>query len=138
MTKRRRLFRFSLATMFLVIAALCIWLGVYANWKSQRAQVIRWLDQVTPEDAELPLYYVADDIHYYPAPLPLLLLGDRTIRIIVIPFDGDASMELASLRAREAKRLFPEASVSVWHSSTAPPGGDSSNLWELSTQPISK
>jgi hypothetical protein len=38
--KPRRRFRFSLRTMFVLVTALCVWLGYQLNWIRQRRNVL--------------------------------------------------------------------------------------------------
>jgi hypothetical protein len=132
---KRRWFRFSLRTMFVVVTALCIWLVVHEKWVKDRARVLRWLDQFPAASGEPPMYYVADDIHHKPAPLSLLVLGDRTIRIVHVPFGDDASLEIAELRVRDARRLFPEAEVRLLHRPGPCLVGNAGSLWELIERP---
>lgn len=103
---KRRWFRFGLATMFVVIAALASWIGYGTNWIRQRhnALAIGGVEIADDPFASAPISV--------PAPGLLRLLGERGYSDLSFKcsrgdfeLTPDEKNELDRLR-----RLFPEAS----------------------------
>jgi hypothetical protein len=120
---RRRWFRYSLRTFFVVMTAFCVWLGVQVKWMRDRHKAIEWvtlhghyIDSTSHSEG------ARDDnpahrIHVFQpvaAPWPLGALGERGITAISV-WDKDADLGDVSLKqhGRDIERLFPEAHVTV-------------------------
>ena len=109
---KRRWFRFSLRTLFVVVTICACWLGYEFNWIRQRRAFLddqqrHWI--VDGPRRFVPFYGSAR------APFPLWLFGEdgvRTLHVVVV--DGStAPPNLAHQdrypETRQAMRLFPEA-----------------------------
>src|SRR6185295_13425527 len=116
---RRRWFRFSLRTLFLVVAILGVfhgWLGVQLKWMYDRHEALQWaLDHKEPvvislEPPEVEL------------PWQLTLLGERPQRTTFY-FAPCTDEQLAQIE--RVRKLFPEANVQYgnapWRSPTFVP-----------------
>jgi len=91
---RRRWFRYSLRTFFVLLTMLCVWLGVQVKWISDRHEAVR----------DDPDAFV--DIETK-APWSIRLLGERGQFAIVVG-SGHSEEEYSRL-----KSLFPEATTGV-------------------------
>ncbi len=109
----RRLFRFSLRTLFIGVALIAVWLGYYVHWKSQRREARAWLE----------MQVNGGSIGYRPKPesafpLMLKLLGERPTPLILMRFEpADDESRFSPITAeylklvKRVERLFPEAIV---------------------------
>ena len=93
---KRRWFRFSLRTLFVLVTLLCIWLGYQVNWIYHRHKLIADFGE-----SSLPWRYY---LHSPDVPLSLRILGERRVIVIYAP----TSM------AELAHKLFPEAEVDTF------------------------
>ena len=100
---RRRWFRFSLRTLFVVVTVLAIFLGCVAyqlTWIQQRRA---FADSSCLNGA----YLTFEPDQNPPAPFPLGLFGERGALDVYLERDASQS-EIAT-----ARRLFPEARVQL-------------------------
>jgi hypothetical protein len=111
---------------------------MHLEWMRDRHEILKWLDQFPVASRQQPTwYYLGDSIHSQPPSWSLFILGERTVRIIYVPFDME-NMEIAEARVREVRRLFPEAQVSLhtYEDRTGPKlSSDAKNLWRLTDVP---
>jgi len=113
-----RWFRFSLRTMFVVVTAFGLWLGLEVRDARQRADVLAWLGARRPLDKPLvtPGYDAAQNENnrwaYRIADSELSwfrrLLGDHFVIVIVHP--SRATPE----ELQRVKLAFPEAVIHEW------------------------
>jgi len=99
--KRRRWFRFSLRTMFVLLTILGVflgWLTVQFKWIHDRHEAQHWLQS--------KLNALIINSPSRSPPWPLKILGEPKVDVIWIPLNE-------STRLEELKRLFPEADVCV-------------------------
>jgi hypothetical protein len=89
---RHRRFRFSLTTLFLLVALVAVWLGWSWNWIRQRHEFLR--------------NKMATSLNVNPVTAPgmLWLFGEEGCEYVFMALATDNDLE-------EARRLFPEASV---------------------------
>jgi len=92
---RRRWFRFSLRTFFVVLTLFCVWLGVQVKWIHDRHEALKSVHQAG-----------YDARSYKPAPWSLRFI-ERGVPFIVVEPEFAESSEKVS----ELKRLFPEATI---------------------------
>ncbi len=101
---RRRWFRFSLRTLFVLMTLLCVWLGWNVYQVRQREAVLQYLQQHQ-------IYMEATNpylVHPWRRSLPFMWswLGAKPVGYIMLPVslysDGDC---------RTVQQLFPEATV---------------------------
>ena len=84
---RRRWYRFSLRTLFVLLTLFCVWLGVQVKWIRDRHEAVR----------ACPAWIMSG-----PAPVTLQLFGERgALRIRLM---GGGVAQIKKLQA-----LFPEA-----------------------------
>ena len=115
---KRRWFRFSLRTLFVLVTLVGVWLGLEIQQIRQRANMLKWLDERPPVDAVFvtPGYdatqnefnrwrYLIDDAYLS---WFRRFLGDHFITTVVYPDEATAD------ELRHVKRMFPEASFEVW------------------------
>jgi hypothetical protein len=116
---KRRWFRFSLRTLFVVVTVFACWLGYELNWIRQRhAFVARQnalvIERFNERYAGMVSYQLSITKH---APFPLWLMGEKGIVCFpvlcvrtkdTVPFDRSWDDYPES---REARRLFPEAKI---------------------------
>jgi hypothetical protein len=95
---KRRWFRFSLSTLFVVVTIFGCWLGYQLNWIRQRRLADEWIAANPPQ----MLY----DLTYEPKSLPwsLRILGEQKRGQIVVSTRDKARLE-------EIRALFPEANI---------------------------
>jgi hypothetical protein len=102
-TRRRRWFRFSLRTLFVVLTVFGCWLGYQLNWIRQRNAIVadfpRWLAYEGTTANPPP-----------PAPGMLWMFGAKGYHTVVrvVPNGNDAAV---ATEIEMVQRLFPEASV---------------------------
>jgi len=107
---RRRWFRFSLRTLFVLVAVLglsLVWLGMQLKWIRERSEARQWIDQHTSR----MLHFGDCKENERPFPIGLRLLGEREVREIWLAESTMSNDDLEHVK-RIAK-LFPEARVSV-------------------------
>ena len=88
---KRRWFRFSLRTLFVLVTIIGVgagWVAHQLNWIRQRHEFLNRHPQV---------YFEADR----KCPWPLKLFGEKTFKMLIVP----------SRAEDEAKRLFPECQI---------------------------
>jgi len=127
--RRRRWFRFSLRTLFVVVTVVGGWLGYELNWIHQRHQFLE--AQHTKRVAHRFSWDPNDDYRGdRTAPGLLRFLGESGYSWVDVWVDGRHSEELTATdleRAREARRLFPEAEIGLFNAWEDGPGG---GYWE--------
>ena len=119
---KRRWFRFSLRTLFVLVTVLCVWLGYQVNLVSQRRDFVRMLEQ-SPVYPTKKGRWAPREWHPYdsvavairmtqlgskpPQSIPWvrLVLGDETYWELVLPDTYEQAM------VDKANKLFPEASI---------------------------
>jgi hypothetical protein len=109
---KRRWFRWSLRTLFVVLTLLCIVLGYHARWIAQRRQFIARNDTLMMEHTGELMVGPQQGA----APGLLRFLGEPAHPLFVIWVEGETpdSLTAADLAAlREVFRLFPEINSSV-------------------------
>ena len=104
---KRRWFRFSLRTMFVVVTVLCVWLGYQLNWIRQRRDFyVRYNGRFTTEPFNGS------------APGVLWLFGETGwphMGLKVQSTDMDSLTEADWQLVRRARQLFPEAANNpIW------------------------
>ena len=94
---KRRWFSFSLRTMFVLLTAICVWVGYEVNWIRQRQDRLESL-------------HVADHVDSVSIRAPgfLWLFGEEGHQHLVVADNQMTRDELKVLRS-----LFPEAHISV-------------------------
>ncbi len=105
--------RWSLRTMFVVVAMVAVWLAYQLAWIKARHVV---LSSVAParELARRQGYAWAINQPLLPpvrAPLFLSLLGEHGVPEVCLVFERDAPDDLMQEKARRVMRLFPESKV---------------------------
>jgi len=98
---RRRWFRFSLRTFFVVLTIFGVWLGVQVKWIRDRNDVF-----VDARDAN-NVFYLEDDRKQGKTPWCLKLFGEPGY--IRIEIDPALSEERSADERRRLGPLFPEA-----------------------------
>ena len=120
---RRRWFRYSLRTLFVVLTVFCVWLGVQVKWIRDRREAREWIEAqggalleeegraVTIEDVgygssrTIGMSKVSDPARM--APLSIRLFGAKSVLYIYLPQSAGASNDKRS----ELKGLFPESEI---------------------------
>ena len=129
---RRRWFRYSLGSLFILLTVLGIWLGVQVNWIHGRHEAQRWIDEHPPTGPTVSPYLnllqpVPGNASGIPSaaalvqphldaqamaqrrlPWSLRLLGEAAVPYIYIDGQATSAAKEASIR-----RLFPEAHVEI-------------------------
>jgi hypothetical protein len=100
---RRRLFRFSLRTMLVVVTLVCVYLGWALNWKRERHQFLMRADV-----EDISNNYESTDRRS--APLALRILGERGITGLTL---GDGLNQVHPEMETAARHLFPESQISL-------------------------
>jgi hypothetical protein len=106
---RRRLFRYSLRTLFVVVTLFCIWLGWNLHQVRQREAMLRYLNMPTFPSSRAVIQSGHSDKPWKKMPYSWSLLGAEPIESIEVY--GNDTWTAADLR--EMERLFPEADVFV-------------------------
>jgi len=111
---KRRWFRFSLRTLFVVVTVFCLWLGYHVNWMQQRRALLN-KQSVT--------------VSFAPARRPpsfgLWLLGERGATGVFLQYNGWVGAEWSEAdeaQKKLASQLYPEASIQVWGGTILPLG----------------
>jgi hypothetical protein len=102
---RRRWFQFGLRTMFVVVTAICLWLGWSVHWAHERSRMVALIHTRPQSDRGNIGFYV----ELKPLPLSLRLL--RVERQWFMP------LQSGCFTREEVQRiigLFPEAYVCVY------------------------
>jgi hypothetical protein len=108
---RRRWSRFSLRALFVVVTAVCIWLGYHLNWIRQRHACLAEQEAAAANSVNIPRT-VGE------APLPLRLLGEGGIARLPLYVVVDKSKNqdrdtILPEAIHSASRLFPESRLLV-------------------------
>ena len=99
---RRRWFRYSLRTLFVVVTVFCVWLGVQVKWIHDRHAFLRRY----PYFLDLPAYNT-QYIEITPreaVPWSLRILGEQEVDMLL-------GGELSEAEQRRIRQLFPEAYI---------------------------
>jgi hypothetical protein len=110
-TPKRRWFRFSLRTLFVVVTVIACWMGYQLNWIRQRHEFVG--QRLAPVGHSLYPRLVRTDGVAAEAPRTLRLFGERGYAHISIDV-FQAGLEHPPDDRRElkmARRLFPEAQL---------------------------
>ena len=94
---RRRWFRYSLRTFFVLVTLLGVWLGVQVKWIRDRREALQWVHRSV----------IFPDLHT-PAPWSIRLV-ERGVPLITV--DPDIAQDAE--KVRKLKELFPEAIVNT-------------------------
>jgi hypothetical protein len=110
---RRRWFRFSLRTMFVMVTLFSFWLGWQAWIVRERLAMRKWLDD-NGGSAGPPMRLVDERGPFVfeqvnTLPFWRRWLGDESIRSVSFPVFPAPSEHVAQLE--RAKRIFPEARI---------------------------
>jgi len=100
----RRLFRYSLRSLFALVTIFCIWLGIQVKWVQDRHTEWQWALEYPGGG------FMGDDPPEKPFPWILKMLGETPHHNTLVIFGmTEADVE----RARRLGKLFPEAYVHV-------------------------
>ena len=107
MKPRRRWFRFSLRTFFVLVTVFGVWLSMQVNWIRQRHEALQLADKNGGYYWESSPFR-DDDLRgtFNPAPWSIRLLGEPGILYVAI---GPA--KTSRYTKREMQALFPEAEI---------------------------
>ena len=113
---KRRWFRFSLRTLFVIVTLVALWLGYELNWIRERRKFLNapGVFESTSIDTLGPNFVIPPPLVPPPrAPGMLRLFGERGVVAIEIPierqlFDESLSSDCYK-EVQRARRLFPEA-----------------------------
>ncbi len=94
---KRRWFRFSLRTLFMLTTLVAIWLAWSLNWISNRRAFVR-------DSIDAPGLVLRKDRRPVAAPALLWIFGETGAQYVYVATDDEAIV-------RQAIRLFPEAEV---------------------------
>ncbi len=125
---RRRWFRFSLRTLFVVVTLVAVsssWVVYQLNWIRGRRELaerqVARIAELAPEIVGVVIY--ANPPPETPAAIKLLsLLGERPRQGVMLIFWGDTEADLSEAEKRElesARRLFPESQI-MWKRAEKP------------------
>ncbi|MGD9724293.1 MAG: hypothetical protein AB7O59_24070 [Pirellulales bacterium] len=123
LTPKRRWFRWSLRTLFVVVTAICVALGYQWNWIQQRHRAL--------ESGIVEAWGQPDStgaIRVAEAPGILWLFGESGYPSLMFEVT-DSSFRLSdteSLRYARMQRLFPEAVIDLTLTEPRPASGSSS------------
>jgi len=118
---RRRWFRFSLRTLFLLVTVFGVWLGVQVKWIQDRHEAQQWIESrggvFVTEGGHFRVDLLDGSaegsgirIFNHPkAPWSIRLIGADTVYWMVVPGNGDD--QLMDIKMQELRKLFPEADV---------------------------
>jgi hypothetical protein len=119
---KRRWFRFSLRTLFVVVTVLGCWLGYELNWVRERRLFIA--DEISARQRH-PTSYTWDAIvmNVRKTPTPkapgrLWAFGEAGHPNICVLIEAESVEHLTNRdqdRVQKARKLFPEASISMVH-----------------------
>jgi hypothetical protein len=106
---KRRWFRFSLRTLFLVVTVACLWLGYQIHWIHERRSGRDWLDR----------HSIGGSIGFQPESRPgipwsLMILGEKPIEKIrtIGALDNEKNdLPMYRKRVAEVSGLFPECQI---------------------------
>src|SRR5713101_1137558 len=97
---RRRWFRFSLRTLFVLLTLFCVWLGVQVKWIQDRHKALDWVEA-----------HPVSGVYSYPLapfpgfPVPLRIFGQKPVEQIEIGVEKDEPQDNLDYIER-IKRLF--------------------------------
>jgi hypothetical protein len=111
---KRGYLQFSLGTMFLAIAALCIWLGVQARWIENRRVAREWLEAHDCDilDEDFFFLFTGHRGFTYTAPWSIRILDERGVFQVNLNETTLSPDELKSAE-RKMRILFPEGKLST-------------------------
>lgn len=104
---KRRWFRFSLRTLFVVMTVFGCWLGSNLHWIQERHAALDWIKTQAGAWHDVPVSQGAKGETR--APWQTRIFGDTGVEQIVVVVEKDAVVA----KQRELARLFPEADVLV-------------------------
>ncbi len=134
---KRRWFRFSLRTMFVMVTLLAVWLGWQVRWLHRRDKFQSWLKAQEEFAAAHGHEFTTSTAEWFPIPGSpprgswlLWMFGREEVKTLTLTFVVDDVAELSPRRNEALKRageLFPEAAtivINVHHNAprTAAPG----------------
>ncbi len=106
-TPRRRWFRYSLRTLFVVVTVAGVWLFPKLKWIIDRHDARAWIGTQAEYWDDLQVSQCAEP--GVAAPWQLRMLGESGVKVISVVVDASA----ADAKQRELEWLFPEAHVLV-------------------------
>ncbi len=112
---KRRWFRLSLRTMFVLLTVFGCWLGYQVHWIRQRHEFLEIQQQARIGHPKV--LHTTQSIPAPRAPATLAVFGETGYSVVYLWVDGrsrEALTELDQDHVREARRLFPEAQVGVF------------------------
>jgi hypothetical protein len=126
---KRRCFRFSLRTLFVVVTVFGVWLGWVTyelNWIRQRHEFIAGEKRIHERrGAAVAIAYTYPGKRPARAPFMLWAFGEggfSDMCVLADEVDTQRLTENDMNRVRQARRLFPEAEVMVAHERLVPSG----------------
>lgn len=120
---RRRWFSYSLRTLFVLLTAFGIWLGLKVKWVSDRRAARAWIVEHPADDSWVLFRTDADEffasraggtssrraLRRKPLPWMLRMLGERPVSSVFVKIGPDE----VSYDKKILRELFPEAIVDV-------------------------
>ena len=110
---KRRWFRFSLRTLFVVVTVFAIWLGYHVNWIQERRVGRQWLEEHSPINmwpvGNMPSFPNSETKP--PLPFGLRILGERPLLFALVRPKDSESLSRYRQRVAEMSRLFPECRI---------------------------
>ena len=103
---RRRWYRFSLRTLFVVVTVVCVWLGYSANWIRQRRNFLRE-EAISVSTEPAPILIENWKSEEPATPFILRPFGEEAVFAIRVPMHEQETFRLAH-------ELFPEAYIFGW------------------------
>jgi hypothetical protein len=106
-TSKRRWFRYSLRTLFVVVTLFALWMGYHLNWIRQRRDARKWIEA----------HPVGGSIGYHAERRPdiswsLWILGEKAEQIVIMVGEADRDEREEYIdRVQNVITLFPESQV---------------------------
>jgi hypothetical protein len=115
---KRRWFRFSLRTMFVLMTVGCVWLGYSLDWIMQRREFLAEQDKrfFTEQKRKFPVQ--PRDADTTRAPLGLWLLGESGVGGINLTWSHQGlrlPTDECERKLQKTRKLFPESTIRVWY-----------------------
>jgi hypothetical protein len=105
---KRRWFRFSLRTLFVLVTVFCVWLGFQFNWIYRRHRALEWMQDQAKYWDDMP---VSQKVWLGTrTPWPIAMLGEEGLEQVCVIVDDEKT---AAEKQVELRRLFPEGDVFV-------------------------
>jgi hypothetical protein len=107
---KRRWFRFSLRTMFVLVTVGCVWMAYHLNWIRQRREMMEWLELLDRKHGLVGAgtYNFRDDPRP-DLPFSLSVFGEQKEGLIFICLPDDMDESASEKWFNKVQRLFPEA-----------------------------